>query len=513
MIGARRNLGSTIGLAVALLTTTAGATESSAGRDPHGKPRDSQADLSDFSWAGFRAGESLPHPSATANVRDFGARGDGVTDDTPAFQCALDQAGVISVPEGRYRIEGQLTVSHSGTVLRGAGSDSTGTILEFTSSLADRQGLVDLPQMNKLSWSGGLIQVVAQPGKEHRLSTVFGDTSRGSQRLRVSDGSNIRAGEILLLRLTEDGQRSLERHLLGEAPTSATPLESTCAARVLDWTFQVAAVEGNDLVLSQPLRTDVKLSWAPTIWQMPFTHDVGIEHLVVSFPSTPYPGHHRERGFNAIDFNQDVVNSWISDVEFRNCDSGIFVGRRSKWITFAGLRFVSSRITDAKGHQGHHGIALSGCSDVLVEDMQFDAEFVHEMTITHRAMGNVFSGPVRGRIIDLDHHRDAPFENLFQNMLGSMQLQNGGSACYGPPSGARNTYWDVELPTLPEWLGKQAIVVGAAHNPSEPLDLRSAQRLRRIGTNERPSATTPKTQPRQEKPTHLSEPLRHRGRR
>lgn len=49
------------------------------------------------------------------NVRDFGAAGDGVKDDTAAFQQALDEAGkagggIVNVPAGNYRINGNLKI-------------------------------------------------------------------------------------------------------------------------------------------------------------------------------------------------------------------------------------------------------------------------------------------------------------------------------------------------------------------------------------------------------------------
>lgn len=52
---------------------------------------------------------------ATWNVLEAGARGDGKTDDTAAFQAALDAAGragggAVIVPAGKYRIAGNLTV-------------------------------------------------------------------------------------------------------------------------------------------------------------------------------------------------------------------------------------------------------------------------------------------------------------------------------------------------------------------------------------------------------------------
>lgn len=56
------------------------------------------------------------------NVYDFGAVGDSTTDDTKAFQAALDQAGkkgeVVVVPAGKYRFDGSLNVP-DGVTLKG----------------------------------------------------------------------------------------------------------------------------------------------------------------------------------------------------------------------------------------------------------------------------------------------------------------------------------------------------------------------------------------------------------
>lgn len=57
------------------------------------------------------------------NVRDFGAKGDGKTDDTSAFQRALDEAdkaggGVVYAPRGNYFFKGHLVVPN-GVTLKG----------------------------------------------------------------------------------------------------------------------------------------------------------------------------------------------------------------------------------------------------------------------------------------------------------------------------------------------------------------------------------------------------------
>src|SRR4051812_19571906 len=54
------------------------------------------------------------------SVREFGAKGDAATDDTAAFQAALDDAGKIGgrvfVPPGRYMLRGRLNVPDSVTL-------------------------------------------------------------------------------------------------------------------------------------------------------------------------------------------------------------------------------------------------------------------------------------------------------------------------------------------------------------------------------------------------------------
>ncbi|MBN1341223.1 MAG: hypothetical protein JXQ73_01010 [Phycisphaerae bacterium] len=66
---------------------------------------------------------SAQQVAATYNVRDHGAKGDGQTDDTAAFQKALDAAGkagggTVLAPVGNYRFAGHLNVPGSVT-LRG----------------------------------------------------------------------------------------------------------------------------------------------------------------------------------------------------------------------------------------------------------------------------------------------------------------------------------------------------------------------------------------------------------
>lgn len=63
--------------------------------------------------------------SQIVNVKDFGAKGDGVTDDTTAIQYALNafgsSGGTVYMPVGNYVVSAPLLISNQSTTLQGAG--------------------------------------------------------------------------------------------------------------------------------------------------------------------------------------------------------------------------------------------------------------------------------------------------------------------------------------------------------------------------------------------------------
>ena len=86
--------------------------------------------LHDFSYAGYHYGETqlgIFGPTNTVDVVvSFNADPTGAADSTAAVQAAIDSVavsgGVVVFPAGSYRIDGMLSITHSNTVLRGAGS-------------------------------------------------------------------------------------------------------------------------------------------------------------------------------------------------------------------------------------------------------------------------------------------------------------------------------------------------------------------------------------------------------
>ncbi|MCP4805009.1 MAG: hypothetical protein GY913_17090 [Proteobacteria bacterium] len=446
--------------------------------------------LPDFSYAGYAAGErELPDEPVTSSVVDHGAVPDDGLDDHAAFQAALDAGGVVEVPAGTWRIEDILSIARQDVVLRGVGPES---VLDLPFSLTDVRG-----EAAQWSWNGGLIWI-AGPGLGEELTTV-GDAMRGDVRLPVSTTDLLSPGQLVVLELTDDDDRTLGAHLHNDQDEPGDcdymlPL-------VVRWPVRIESISDGEVTLAQPLKLDVQESWSPQLHALDALSEVGIEHLTLRFPDVEYADHLNEPGYNGIFLDAGVVDSWVRDVQFVNADSGLLVDTLTKNVTGTGLSFT--------GRQGHHGFNVAQSHDGLYTDLRFDQYFVHHMTVDHRASGNVFSQIGGSETpIHLDHHRDSPFENLWTAIHAEVDLVNGGNFCAGEPGGARNTFWGIESELIPPyWAHVQTTIVGPTTGEAtqtadgvwiepmdrvNPPDLHRAQLARRLGT-ELPDTGAPDT--------------------
>lgn len=130
---------------------------------------------------------------APANVRDYGATGDGTTDDTAAIQAALDASDNVYVPEGTYLISAALVMSRARQNLRGASKDA---IIKAkagfaTTTIGGSTGLALIWYQNPTgNWDGtGWIQ-----GGEISDLTLWGDNIgvEGIRYNRVTSGQSFR---------------------------------------------------------------------------------------------------------------------------------------------------------------------------------------------------------------------------------------------------------------------------------------------------------------------------------
>jgi len=192
----------------------------------------------------------------------------------------------------------------------------------------------------------------------------------------------------------------------------------------------------------------VRPEWSPEIHEfVPSVQEVGIEHLSIHFPWTPYPGHFKEKGYNAL-FFQDVSQSWVNDVEIQNSDFGIDLSA-TNFCTVSNVTLTVSadRSTDSesRGQNGHHGIDVSHGTENLITKFDVQTKFVHDVSVEWYALHTVFSNG-RGIDLNMDHHREANYSTLFSHLdcgEGTRPFDSGGSRDRGAHSGAYSTFWNI----------------------------------------------------------------------
>ncbi|HEV7517475.1 MAG TPA: glycosyl hydrolase family 28-related protein [Thermoanaerobaculia bacterium] len=131
------------------------------------------------------------------NVKAYGAKGDGVTDDTASIQAAITAAGAgrVYLPAGNYKVSAALSLPNSGSSLVGAGVGAT--LITTSSATADviRMGVTgsylgpgvavaDLTITASVSRTGGdAIHVL--PGEQFTIDNI---------RIQTFGGHGIEAG-------------------------------------------------------------------------------------------------------------------------------------------------------------------------------------------------------------------------------------------------------------------------------------------------------------------------------
>lgn len=424
--------------------------------------------LPDFSYAGYHAGEAnIPTPVAKWDLkRDFHAAGDGKTDDSDALLKAIEsiQNGVLFIPKGTYVISKRVDIYKGNLILRGAGPNQT--VLFFPKSLEDLFGnSAKGTQNSQWAFRPGLINVTGKDpiNAETRLASVTANAKRGSRTLQIQNSlknRTIRKGEWV--RLVESdppkdsaAAGSLIRYLYGDlTPPIPGNIEDLVGTRsIVRFLSRVKSASGTSIELERPLPYDVRLEWTPEIHKfVPSLQEFGVEHLSIHFPWSAYLGHFKEKGYNAL-FFEDVAQCWINDVEIQNSDFAIDLNS-TNFCTVSNVKLTTSTTRavrpDARGASGHHGIDVSHGTENLVTGFDVQTKIVHDISVEWYALHTVFS---RGRGVDLnmDHHREANYSSLFSQLdvgAGTRPFNSGGSSNRGPHAGAHNTYWNIQA-TVP----------------------------------------------------------------
>ena len=152
------------------------------------------ADNDGSDWIGFEpSGTGAVARSAqdkmldTVSVKDFGAAGDGVTDDTVAIQAAIDSlAGTIYFPDGTYITSATIVMDNNNQTLQGSGRNKASIDADF------RGGAVI--QIQKARCAVCDIAVSTKFGSSRRNASPLGKTAPDNS----VDGNSTDHGIVLL---------------------------------------------------------------------------------------------------------------------------------------------------------------------------------------------------------------------------------------------------------------------------------------------------------------------------
>lgn len=443
-----------LGLVILLLSTApAGEAQHSALWGIDGAAWTAASRLPGFAWSGYRCGrEAIPTYPVGTDVKAHGAKGDGVSDDSAAFNAALKatrDGSAVLVPAGRYVLTDVVEITRSHVVLRGEGPDRSILVMPRPLSEIHPRDNVDVAK-TAYSFSGGF---VVMQGTDHgrQVGEVAAAAKRGETVLTLSATTGLKAGSWVRLIMHDPDDHTLLKHIHGDL---VEPGKDTLKHRnPVNWAAQVTAVDGPRLTLDRPLRLDVRPAWKPVVMAMePSLTGSGIENLGFEFPGVPKRPHLQEAGYNTIQVS-GAVDCWVRNVTATDADNGVIMGG-SRFCTVD--NFTSRTVKRTGKATGHHALwATGGTQDCLFIHFRCDTTYVHDLTVEGFACGNVFTKG-SGVSINCDHHRNGPYENLFTDFdAGDPRrlFQSSGREDRGPHSGARTTFWGIHgqgtFPAMP----------------------------------------------------------------
>lgn len=459
--------------------------------------------LPDFSYAGYGFGlEPIPaDPGTVVAVTDHGAVADDGKDDAKAILKAIAAAEKIAgrvtirFPRGRIQVGEVIPIERSDIVFDGAGAQEGGTELYFPRPLqivdtSNRQDELRayLARENKFqvepdqninalfseySWSGAFILIgpkevapVAYAAESEKRSPVLTQVIAGRQfdrRIIVADPSRLRVGQVLQLQwFAKDGANSaLLRSMYGDiegwnAKQSDPAQKLSIGQRhwesdkrpTVAQSTRITAISGKTVTLGDPLLHAVSGSQPAHLAEWTHLTGVGVQNMRLTFPPSPWFGHHLEQGYNAI-YMTGLFDGWAHNLVIDNADSAI--------LTDDAASMTISKVTTTGKHKAHYAVHVGAVHNVLVQDLRVENPVVHPLSVNTRSTRSVFQRATVLRDGAIDQHSGSNHQNLFDQIVMAVKprkqgsgwtyrLWEGGGAPYWKPGhGLMNTHWNIRL--------------------------------------------------------------------
>lgn len=343
----------------------------------------------------------IPEKSITANVQDYGAVGDGITDDYPAFIEAINSvtdSGVIIIPEGDYLLKNMIEIEKP-VILRGEGTGKTRLLIEH--------------------YTHAFEIITYQRGEWTNIDSGY---EKGSNELIVEDPSEFKKNAYVEIQQENDP----------ELMYTLDSWNAGWAAGARGQIAQVVEVDGNKIIIDKPLRLDYYAEFNPQIRTQGFVENVGFEDFSIKRLDTS-DAH--------MFYYKNAAKCWI-----KNIHSMLASKSHVSVNTGYRLEIRDSFFDDATnwGGGGHgYGVELGyHTTDTLVENNVFK-HLRHSMMVHVGANGNVFGynysiepeSEGSWTPCDISLHGHYPNNNLFEgNIIQELDISD-----YWGPSGPNNT--------------------------------------------------------------------------
>ncbi len=340
-------------------------------------------------------------------VKSFGAKADGLSNDGPAIQQALNAAlpgTIVFLPPGEYRVQNTLNIPE-GVVLRGTCSENC--LLRF-----------DLQGSNQ-----ACIEMLTYAYND--FVPVLGGMGKGSTRIRVADPSNFTVGSFAEI------QQDNDPDLMYTQSTWNTDWAQNSVGQM----HQVIGIEGNELLVHPALFNSYTLELNPVIRPTGLIEEAGVENLGIV---------REDAGAGPTIHVKNAANCWIRNIASDSTVTNHVLIEQSLHIEVRDSYFHRSH--DYGGGGRGYGVNCSKHSTLSLVENNIFQTLRHAMMVKQGASGNVFAynyslDPVWDNSAtnippDISLHGHYPSYNLFEGNI----IQELTSSDYWGPSGPGNTF-------------------------------------------------------------------------
>jgi hypothetical protein len=372
----------------------------------------------------------------------FGATGDGVADDAPAFQALaaavnsgqVPPGAVVTIPEGTYRVVGDSTVTfRRPVILRGSGAGKTIIQIEYAAQRsvfmrAQGEGMYAAHSTAMFNGRQGDNRHPNAP-----FSPIVAPPADGDRSVMVERPDLFAVGDDVYVLCDDYGD-----------VIHYTPTNSRSRYFLLKQHAAVTAIDGQRIALDTQLRHEFGGA-SPRLYRWRPNRGFAIEHMTIRDAGS-IADTEEFNTFRAV-FLDGVVDGWVWGVHFENNTSTpLTVGRGRRVIVtecvFAGARHVGG------GGNGYLP-ELYYADDCLVEySTSIDGR--HALICNWSCWGNVFRyNRVRGTQ-NTETHGEYCVENLYfrNDARGSRMEIGGGGDRVHAHDGPRNQLLDNYARTL-----------------------------------------------------------------